>query len=59
MLKSITTYKIGTTGKTSFVNDKFVFTDAVVNEHVFICRPSKEINLKCLFWYLWSDEGSK
>lgn len=48
-----------TTGKTSFVNDKFPFSNAVVNEHVFICRPSKEINSKYLFWYLWSDEGNK
>lgn len=48
-----------TTGKTSFVDENFPFKKAFVNEHVFICRPAKQINSKYLFWYLWSDEGNK
>jgi type I restriction enzyme S subunit len=48
-----------TTGKTSFVDKDFPYKNAVVNEHVFICRPSKELNPRFLFWYLWSQEGNK
>ncbi len=48
-----------TTGKVSFVDRDFPYELAFVNEHVFICRPSKEINAKYLFWYLWSDEGNR
>lgn len=48
-----------TTGKVSFVDQNFPYELAFVNEHVFICRPSKEINAKYLFWYLWSDEGNR
>jgi type I restriction enzyme S subunit len=46
-----------TTGKTVHVKDDFPFESAVVNEHVFICRPSKLIDPKFLFYYLWSKEG--
>jgi type I restriction enzyme S subunit len=46
-----------TTGKTSFVGDGFPFLNAVVNEHVFICRPSKEIEPRFLFRYLTSQQG--
>ena len=48
-----------TTGKTSFVNQNFPYPDAVVNEHVFICRPSPHINSKYLFYFLWSKEGKE
>jgi type I restriction enzyme S subunit len=48
-----------TTGKTSFVYRNFPYQNAVVNEHVFICRPSREINPKFLFYYLWSKEGKE
>ncbi|MBL7996699.1 restriction endonuclease subunit S, partial [bacterium] len=46
-----------TTGKTAFVDNTFPYKHAFVNEHVFICRPSKKINPKFLFWYLWSKDG--
>lgn len=46
-----------TTGKTSFVDQHFPFNNAVVNEHVFICRPSGQVNPKYLFWFLFSKEG--
>lgn len=46
-----------TTGKTSFVDQYFPFQKAVVNEHVFICRPSREANAKYLFWFLFGKEG--
>lgn len=46
-----------TTGKTAFVGEDFPFTDAVVNEHVFVCRPVKEIEPRFLFRFLMSKEG--
>lgn len=46
-----------TTGKVSFVNDEFPYKTAVVNEHVFICRPSKKIFPSFLFNFLFSKEG--
>jgi type I restriction enzyme S subunit len=46
-----------TTGKVSFVNDEFPYKTAVVNEHVFICRPSKNIFPPFLFYFLFSKEG--
>jgi len=48
-----------TTGKTSFINGSFPFDEAVVNEHVFICRASAEFNPKFLFYFLWSKEGKE
>ncbi len=48
-----------TTGKTSFVNENFPYPNAVVNEHVFICRTNPEINSKYLFYFLWSKEGKE
>lgn len=48
-----------TTGKVSFVDRHFPYMNAVVNEHVFICRPNKEIDPKYLFYYLWSREGKE
>jgi type I restriction enzyme S subunit len=46
-----------TTGKTSFVDINFPFEQAFVNEHVFLCRPSKLINSKCLYYFLRSKIG--
>ena len=48
-----------TTGKTSFVDSNFPFKNAVVNEHVFICRPSATVDPKFLFYYLFSKEGQE
>ncbi len=46
-----------TTGKTAFVDKDFPYLNAVVNEHVFICRPTSLIESKFLFRYLTSKEG--
>ena len=46
-----------TTGKTAFVGPDFPFPNAVVNEHVFICRPTPKINSRFLFRYLVSKQG--
>ncbi len=47
-----------TTGKTCFVNDSFPFQEAVVNEHVFICRADRSrIVPEFLFLWLWGHEG--
>lgn len=46
-----------TTGKTSFVDTNFPYDHAFVNEHVFLCRPSKLINSKCLYYFLRSKTG--
>lgn len=48
-----------TTGKTSFIDKDFPYKKAFVNEHVFICRSSKNIDSKFLFWFLWSGEGQE
>jgi len=47
-----------TTGKVSIVRDDFPFPEAVVNEHVFVCRP-KSISSDYLFWFLHSAEGQR
>ena len=46
-----------TTAKVSLVREDFPFKPAVVNEHVFICRPAKELYSPFLFYFLFSDEG--
>jgi len=47
-----------TTGKVSFVDDDFPFAQAVVNEHVFLCRPDRSnVNPRYLFFWLWGPEG--
>lgn len=46
-----------TTGKTSFVNENFPYENAVVNEHVFICRTSSILEPKFVFRFLTSKEG--
>jgi type I restriction enzyme S subunit len=47
-----------TTGKVSLVRDDFPFDEAVVNEHVFVCRP-QDVSSEYLFWFLYSDEGQR
>lgn len=46
-----------TTGKVSFVDDKFPFKHAAVNEHVFILRTKAFIKQEFLFWFLSSPFG--
>ncbi|WP_416768874.1 restriction endonuclease subunit S [Sulfurimonas sp. ST-25] len=48
-----------TTGKTSIVRESFPFEKAVVNEHVFVCRPYKVLNAKSLFYFLYSSTGNR
>ncbi len=48
-----------TTGKTSFIDLNFPYKKAFVNEHVFICRPSKNIHSKYLYWFLKSKDGNE
>ena len=47
-----------TTGKTSFVDERFPFDLAFVNEHVFICDTHTCVNSKSIFYYLFSKEGN-
>jgi len=46
-----------TTGKVSLVRHDFPFARAVVNEHVFVCRPNDSTLPEFLFWFLWSRIG--
>jgi type I restriction enzyme S subunit len=46
-----------TTGKVSLVRANFPYPEAVVNEHVFVCRPAEGVLPAFLFWYLFSREG--
>ena len=48
-----------TTGKTAFIDEKFPYDNAVVNEHVFVCRPSPLVAAKFVFKYLMSKEGQE
>lgn len=48
-----------TTGKTSHVNESFPYAEAVINEHVFICRPSEKLESRFIFRFLMSQEGQK
>jgi type I restriction enzyme S subunit len=48
-----------TTGKVALVRDDFPFDQAVVNEHVFICRPKRDVVPGYLFWFLFSGEGQR
>jgi len=48
-----------TTGKTAFVDSSFPFSDAFVNEHVFICRPTSLIEPRFLFRFLMSSVGQE
>jgi restriction endonuclease S subunit len=47
-----------TTGKAAFVGDSFPLREAVVNEHVFLCRPNVDIVFpNYLFLWLWGPVG--
>ena len=47
-----------TTGKTCFVDEDFPLKEAVVNEHVFICRAdAAKVIPRFLFYWLWSPPG--
>lgn len=46
-----------TTGKVSLVRPDFPYSEAVVNEHVFVCRPAESVLPAFLFWYLFSKDG--
>ena len=48
-----------TTGKIALVDAAFPYELAVVNEHVFICRPQQDCDSRFLFWYLFSPEGQE
>jgi type I restriction enzyme S subunit len=48
-----------TTGKVALVRHDFPFEHAVVNEHVFICRPRRDVTPDYLFWFLYSPEGQR
>ena len=47
-----------TTGKTAYADSNLAGEPIVVNEHVFICRPNRDVvNPRFLFYWLWSEEG--
>ena len=47
-----------TTGKTSFVDEDFPYTQAAINEHLFIVRVIQElVTPKFIFYYLFSKKG--
>lgn len=46
-----------TTGKVALARDDFPYDSAVVNEHVFICRPVSSVYSPFLFYFLFSKEG--
>jgi len=49
-----------TTGKVVFVDEDFPFEEAVINEHVFLCRPNPDIvEPRFLFLWLWGANGQK
>jgi type I restriction enzyme S subunit len=59
-LKDILIVKDGaTTGKISFVDKNFPFSNAVINEHLFRCHVSEKINSKFVFYFLYSGMGQK
>jgi type I restriction enzyme S subunit len=48
-----------TTGKVALVRSDFPHPEAVVNEHVFICRPTGAVLSPYLFMFLFSAEGQE
>jgi len=48
-----------TTGKVALVRDSFPYKDAVVNEHVFLCRCDERVDPGYVFWYLCSAKGQR
>lgn len=47
-----------TTGKTSYVDSSFPYKQAVINEHIFLCRCSYQLNAKYVFYYMFSEAGN-
>lgn len=49
-----------TTGKVCLVRSDFSFKKAVINEHVFLCRPKQELAFPLyLFFWLWGPFGQQ
>ena len=48
-----------TTGKVSLVRRSFPYKDAVINEHVFLCRCRGNVDPGYAFWYLFSAAGQR
>lgn len=48
-----------TTGKTALVGEDFPFPNAVVNEHLFVCRPGAEVSSRFLAAFLRSPDGQR
>ncbi|SFW31469.1 type I restriction enzyme, S subunit [Sinomicrobium oceani] len=48
-----------TTGKVSFVDDKFPLHRACINEHVFILRLNESVYPKYIFYHLFSKIGQR
>lgn len=48
-----------TTGKVALVRDSFPYKDAVVNEHLFLCRCDERVDPRYVFWYLFSAQGQR
>jgi type I restriction enzyme S subunit len=48
-----------TTGRVALVRDAFRHDPAVVNEHVFVCRPTSSLNSAFLFYFLFSKDGQE
>jgi len=47
-----------TTGKVALIDKRFPYKEAVVNEHVFLCRVNTAIaNPLYVFFFLWGKEG--
>lgn len=48
-----------TTGKTSLVRGSFPYPKAVINEHVFKCRCTDDVDSKYVFYFLLSSDGNQ
>lgn len=47
-----------TTGKICIVREDFPYEKAVINEHVFLCRPdTSKVVSEYLFYWLWGADG--
>ncbi|MBJ7899707.1 MAG: hypothetical protein GC158_07270 [Cyanobacteria bacterium RI_101] len=44
-----------TTGKVGLVDERFRNTKAFINEHLFLCRPYKELDFLFIYHYLRSE----
>ncbi|AIZ56626.1 type-1 restriction enzyme MjaXIP specificity protein [Candidatus Methanoplasma termitum] len=48
-----------TTGKVSFVDSSFPFSEAAINEHIFLIRTKPQLLPKYLFYFFFSDRGQR